>query len=245
MTDYGHIRMTTQDGEVTDLPSAKKEKDFVNLNPAGPATQNKEQVLVFPSSLVAFAEGFEKSPLLTDPETIRLYLDEIMGGGELAFIDRDHAETDEDFLQVIPYTVLFLGREVFCYRRTKAGAEGRLHDRWSLGVGGHINPTDGDAGVEAFTAGYWRELCEEVSIDLPPADLLSLSQPVGLIYDDSEPLGRVHFGIVFVQNLPRGARLTFKDPALADGEFRHQSELRHLGVEFENWSKLLIGKFFS
>ena len=31
----------------------------------------------------------------------------------------------------------------FLMRRTRAGADERLHDRWSIGIGGHLNPGDG------------------------------------------------------------------------------------------------------
>ena len=37
----------------------------------------------------------------------------------------------------------------FLMRRTRAGGDARLHDRWSIGVGGHLNPGDGglDGGL--------------------------------------------------------------------------------------------------
>ena len=48
------------------------------------------------------------------------------------------------FKQVIPYLVLRDGERYFLMRRTRAGGDARLHDRWSIGVGGHLNPGDGD-----------------------------------------------------------------------------------------------------
>ena len=35
-------------------------------------------------------------------------------------------------------------RAWFLMRRTRAGGDARLHDLWSIGVGGHLNPGDGD-----------------------------------------------------------------------------------------------------
>ena len=72
-------------------------------------------------------------------------------------------------------------------RRTRGGADARLHDLWSIGVGGHLNP--GDDGV---LGGLRREWHEEVEAAFDP-------QPrfVGLLNDDTTPVGRVHLGLVF------------------------------------------------
>ena len=52
-------------------------------------------------------------------------------------------ERDPSFKQVIPYLVLRDGERYFLMRRTAAGGDARLHDRYSIGVGGHLNPGDG------------------------------------------------------------------------------------------------------
>ena len=57
---------------------------------------------------------------------------------------RGDAEEDPAHKQVIPYLVLRDGERWFLMRRTRAGGDARLHDRWSIGVGGHLNPGDGD-----------------------------------------------------------------------------------------------------
>ena len=80
------------------------------------------------------------------------------------------------------------GERWFLMRRTKAGGDARLHDLWSIGVGGHLNPGDGD--VEG---GLRREWAEEVVAAFEPA-----FEPVGLLNDDTTPVGAVHVGIVFV-----------------------------------------------
>ena len=72
-------------------------------------------------------------------------------------------------------------------RRTSAGGDARLHERWSIGVGGHVGPDDG--GIEA---GLQREFHEELVADWQPQPRL-----LGLLNDDRTPVGRVHLGIVF------------------------------------------------
>jgi predicted NUDIX family phosphoesterase len=73
---------------------------------------------------------------------------------------RPAMEVDPSFKQVIPYLVLRDGERFFLMRRTRAGADARLHDRYSIGVGGHLNP--GDGGV---LGGLRREWNEELIAD--------------------------------------------------------------------------------
>jgi predicted NUDIX family phosphoesterase len=70
---------------------------------------------------------------------------------------RPQVELDPAFKQIIPYLVLRDRERYFLMRRTRAGADQRLHDRWSIGVGGHLNPEDGD-----LAAGLRREWAEEI-----------------------------------------------------------------------------------
>src|SRR4051794_32977075 len=65
------------------------------------------------------------------------------------FRRRDEAETDPEWKQVIPYLVLRDRGSLFLMRRTRAGSDARLHERYSIGIGGHVNPADGglDGGL--------------------------------------------------------------------------------------------------
>ena len=45
-------------------------------------------------------------------------------------------------------------RRYFLMRRTRAGGDARLHDRWSIGVGGHLNP--GDEDLDGGLRREWR-----------------------------------------------------------------------------------------
>ena len=101
---------------------------------------------------------------------------------------RGDAEEDPTHKQVIPYLVLRDGERWFLMRRTRAGGDARLHDLWSIGVGGHLNPGDGD--VEG---GLRREWAEELVADFEPE-----YAPVGLLNDDTTPVGAVHVGFVYV-----------------------------------------------
>ena len=63
------------------------------------------------------------------------------------FVEREYAERTPSLKQVIPYSIVVRHRpgdepEVLCLRRTTRGGEPRLHDKLSIGVGGHIDPED-------------------------------------------------------------------------------------------------------
>jgi predicted NUDIX family phosphoesterase len=113
------------------------------------------------------------------------------------FVNRIPAEEDTGWQQVIPYIILQtrdLGKTAVYLRQ---GSETRLHDLWSAGIGGHINPRDQTVLGESFQtilmSGMARELDEELT-QRPPADL-----PVfcGIIHETVTDVGRVHLGAVF------------------------------------------------
>lgn len=72
------------------------------------------------------------------------------------FVDREQAEANPAWKQWIPYCMLRCGdwstaavpstaeddRGVLLVQRTKKGGETRLHESWSIGLGGHIEPID-------------------------------------------------------------------------------------------------------
>ena len=106
------------------------------------------------------------------------------------YLGRPTAEENPDFKQLIPYVVLRDGASVFLMERTDAGGDARLHGKASIGVGGHLNPVDD--GTDPLLAGLRREWAEELLADWEPYFRL-----VGLLNDDSNPVGAVHLGVVF------------------------------------------------
>lgn len=87
--------------------------------------------------------------------------------------ERAAAEHDTTLLQVIPYVVVTYRGCVLCYRRTATGGEARLHQQWSIGVGGHVNPCDvprhhaeltADNFPEVVANAAVRELVEELDV---------------------------------------------------------------------------------
>ena len=110
-------------------------------------------------------------------------------------------EHDPAFKQLIPYAVLKWRDQVFNYLRGGGGGEARLRALRSIGVGGHISSADGHPSEASYRQALLRELMEEV-------DLQSAYQErcIGLINDDSAPVGQVHLGIVHVFELAEPRR---------------------------------------
>jgi predicted NUDIX family phosphoesterase len=114
-------------------------------------------------------------------------------------------------------------------RRTRAGGDSRLHDRWSIGVGGHLNPGDGD--VEG---GLRREWSEELL-----ADFLPEFRPVGLLNDDTTAVGAVHVGFVFEADAA-GRPVAIRETDKLEGAFATTAETAAVRDAMETWSRLVF-----
>jgi predicted NUDIX family phosphoesterase len=172
------------------------------------------------------------------------YLNKILDPKNLSWLDRDKAEKDPSFKQLIPYCLLTRGREVFCYQRSPKGGESRLHGLWSIGCGGHVNPVDNKPGMnETYDSAFCREMYEEVGLVLT-GPRYKLAPVVGLLYDPSNEVGKVHFGVVHQFDVGWNTPLKATDPALVNGQWLHRVDLVARKGEFESWSQLVINGLF-
>jgi predicted NUDIX family phosphoesterase len=145
------------------------------------------------------------------------------------FEPRSAMEEDPSFKQVIPYLVLRDGDRYFLMRRTRAGGDARLHDRWSIGVGGHLNPGDGD-----LAGGLRREWAEEVVADFVPEFTL-----VGLLNDDTTAVGQVHLGAVYLADAG-GREVGIRETDKLTGAFAAPAEVAAVADDLETWSRLVF-----
>lgn len=165
------------------------------------------------------------------------------------FVERDHAEGNPELKQVIPYTLIQRGEEILLLKRLSRGGESRLHDKLTIGVGGHINPVDAEGGesgntpgatsatrIDPIPAATHRELGEELFIE---GDLEL--RPVGIVNDDSNAVGAVHVGLVQVARVEGDVRIRETD--VLEGGFvtpeRLCAELAQ-GANFETWSARIV-----
>ncbi len=178
-----------------------------------------------------FPHGFRRH----NADALRtLYLDRIEKHG--FFAERAYCEQDSGFKQIIPYSIVTRGDQVFLLRRLSSQGESRLHNKMSIGVGGHINPID---GVQNFLeAGCHREITEELDIAEEFTPL-----PVGIINDESNAVGSVHLGIVHLVRLERG-EVKVRETDMMEGSFVPLEELKKLAKDpacnFESWSSMIV-----
>lgn len=206
-----------------------------------------EEVLVFDSQLLDKMKdlnGFsiDKDHLRHLPDIIR----------NSRFIDRKLAEENEETKQIIPYIFISKGMDILAYSRTKKSGEGRLHNKWSIGFGGHINPIDFPTipknmslklkNILTVSNAIERELEEELDWK-DRSGLTARTDEVGIIYDSSDAVGRVHFGYVLNIDISESG---FDGPVAKENAI---GEIKWLSVQeilklpnLENWSKLIAEK---
>ena len=182
-----------------------------------------ERVLVVPRDRIMDAHGWRG--ILRAGVAPRLATIAAEGRFEL----RAAMERDPRFKQVIPYLVLRDRGRFFLMRRTRAGGDERLHDRFSIGVGGHLNPGDVD-----LAGGLAREWSEELVADFVPEFRL-----LGLLNDDETEVGRVHLGVVYLAEAA-GRPVLVRETDKLEGAFAEPAAVRAVHDRMETWSQLVL-----
>jgi predicted NUDIX family phosphoesterase len=198
-----------------------------------------EKVLVVPKTTV-FPDVAQQGFIADDTHT---YLDRMRT--DYRFEPRRLVEDDPTLKQLIPYVVFMHAGTVFLVRRSTSQSEQRLVGLHSIGIGGHINSSDTasdsatyeqriDAFSRMLSEGLHREIHEEVWLSETP-DL----RFVGLINDDSNSVGRVHLGLVYVAHLSLPS-VSVRERDMMAGCF---VDVRDLGTYYptmETWSQIVV-----
>ena len=150
----------------------------------------------------------------------------------------NNAETNTDYKQPIPYALIKRGNEIFVYERLLGGGESRLHNKLSVGIGGHSNPENTPDFNEVIMINLERELEEELNL-LTKSKHLKF---IGLINDDENEVGRVHLGILAAIELPLDAEVTVRETEQLRGFWSTVEELKQpeLYNRLESWSQIAI-----
>ena len=191
-----------------------------------------EEVLVVPASLL-----MELGPFSGFLRSVDRYLPALLDRSNQSFRPRSLVENDPSFKQLIPYVILECNDEdetrLFRYTRGKGQGEKRLHALQSIGIGGHISVEDAQ-GDDWYRNGMQRELAEEMIIECSGKD-----QIVGLIYDDTSEVGRVHLGIVHVLHLAT-CKAAAREDQLLDAGFESIENIKGQSHQLETWSQLCL-----
>lgn len=150
------------------------------------------------------------------------------------FVKRTEAENDPALKQIIPYLVVTHHGKVFLLQRYKTQTESRLHHKYSMGVGGHINPVKGSALKGIIEKGLERELNEELLVQCPYTYHLK-----GYLNDDTNSVGAVHFGLVFKVEVTDETAVKVAEKELMTGRFLRTQEIEPYYKSMETWSQIL------
>lgn len=174
------------------------------------------------------------------------------GGGHK---DSEHpdnnAEINYDYKQPIPYGVVISddndidGIRVFVYRRLAGGTESRLHDKLSIGVGGHMNVAieEGKTFMQVVKEEAIRELDEELIFESAAGEETAAKYEfsvVGLINDERDDVGKVHLGILYTLLTPPAHSAEVRETDMLQGEWMTLEELDAVRPQLEGWSEIAL-----
>ncbi len=147
------------------------------------------------------------------------------------FHPRSLMETDPTYKQIIPYLVFTHKNKYFLMQRRDQASEQRLKNKYSLGIGGHIREED----ITSTDIMGWakREFHEEVHYE----DTYTV-KPLGILNDDSNPVGQVHIGFVL---LIEGSTDTISIASeLKSGHLYTLEECETFYPQMEAWSQVVF-----
>lgn len=195
-------------------------------------SMSKEEVLVVRRSDLIPPNAFHGYSSENIPETLNILHTKSF------FLERAVAEENPSYKQIIPYAVLCHENAVFTVTRLSTQEETRLHQKISIGIGGHINPCDKEPGKNIWESGLERELLEEVWIQDPWEREL-----VGFLNDDTVPVGSVHFGLVYQIRLS-SRKTGIREELKMTGNFQSPGEVAEKYAAMETWSQFAFSALF-
>lgn len=150
------------------------------------------------------------------------------------FMDRDSAENNEDYKQIVPQNLIKYENKYFLMKKLSKSKESRLHDLYYLGAGGHIDLTDSnDEKGDVIFKGMWRELMEEITVDTEDFELK------GIINVDEKPVDKEHIGLVYLTRLNTN-KVFVKEREKMEGELVSLAGLEKKKNELDSWSQVIL-----
>jgi len=171
------------------------------------------------------------------------------------FVLKKPAEIDKSLKQPIPYVVVIdSNNRILQYRRASGGNENRLHNKLSIGIGGHIELCDLEEVrnntklnssrillIELVLVAARRELQEEIGI------VPNTIKQYGYVNDDLTPVGAVHFGLVYMFFVSDEEKKLIKtNHEMEDVEFVDVDKICDGDLsKYEDWSRLMLPSFYN
>lgn len=167
-------------------------------------------------------------------------------------VDRAICETDETWLQLLPYIAVNANQKVFMYTRGGGGEEARLHGNYSLGVGGHVDvaPDEDFADINELVNVIRTEAAREIEEEIKITVLPSTLNPTYFICDPTNSVGRVHLGLLINHELNATQAIDFvnglEEGIIENARMVGASDLHSEAVypRLENWSMIVADAFY-
>lgn len=190
----------------------------------------EERVLCFERKLLEQLGTFQGLSLEVDK-----FLPVVTSPSRTVYLNRNDAEQDRRYKQLIPYVLILCKDRILRYRRGKGGQESRLHGLFSVGIGGHISEEDNGlfSNQLGYNEGMRRELMEEVEVEA------TNEAAVAVLNDDSTEVGFVHFGVVHIVRVETEEIVGRRSGILAP-EFVPMTEAIKRPESYESWSRLCL-----
>ncbi len=154
------------------------------------------------------------------------------------FRKRSELEQDPSFKQIIPYAIISNHDSYYLFKRTSGQTEKRLHNKYTLGAGGHMNPCGSIRSKENYLIDELkREIFEEVK--LLNRCLIEEIEFIGFINDDTIPVGTAHIGLLYnIRVSNKEVYINETDKMTA--EWVGKSSLTEFYKDMETWSKIVF-----
>jgi predicted NUDIX family phosphoesterase len=152
------------------------------------------------------------------------------------FVKRSEVEENPEIKQIIPYQIFKYKNLYFLFKRFAKGREKRLYNKYSLGIGGHINKSDSKKN-DIIIRGMKREFEEEIEYSGNYSYKL-----IGVLNDDSEPISAVHFGLVYLIE-GDSKEIKIREKGKMAGKLVKLEEIEKIYEELEGWSKIIYRDF--
>ena len=124
----------------------------------------------------------------------------------------------------------------YLFKRTSKQKEKRLHNKFSLGVGGHMNPGHFMESKEQYLIDELkRELYEEVK--LLNGCLIKDIEFIGFINDDTIPVGSVHIGLLYNIHVSN-KEVYIKETDKMTADWIDKPNLAEFYEGMETWAKI-------
>jgi len=191
-----------------------------------------EHVLVVKNDLLSALRLRVPKGIIT--ENLTAIYETIITGS--SYLRRSIAENSRIFKQVIPYVIVTYKDKYLLFQRKEGQAEQRLHNKFSLGVGGHINPPEKRVS-DVIMHGLYKEFNEELKLDGH-----SKPQLMGIINDDTIEVGKYHIGFLFKCQAD-SLNFILPEQEKMRADWADKSQLASHYNEMETWSQLYFDKF--